>query len=190
MEIPLCRAMYGTKGWMKFPNTTKEVVIVEVECTFRGVSMGEGCCCQGFGPQWSVLWVMKHLVTGADSLYRNLSVPAQNGQRFTWSEVARHHAQQVDANALVSMSQELQDQHCPAPGRVRLFQPLRARWRRGKKCPQCFPNSYLPLRFCKKKNDTTKKRNKPNRKKTYNSRTEQINTMSHDGMHWNGPVAN
>ena len=44
-EGPLCRAMYGTNGWMKIPQHRhldhfvprhQEVVIVEVECTFRG----------------------------------------------------------------------------------------------------------------------------------------------------------
>ena len=88
MEGPLCRAMYGTKGWMKFHNFAtsinfvphfQEVVIVEVECTFRGLSVGEGCCSlapktvqldrvvgrKSFGLQWSIFWEKKHLVTGA-----------------------------------------------------------------------------------------------------------------------------
>ena len=95
MEGPLCRAcLVRHQGLDEIPQLRQldnfvphyqEVVIAEVECTFHGVSMGEGCCCQGqalartvqldravgcisFGPQWSVFWVKKHLVTGADSL--------------------------------------------------------------------------------------------------------------------------
>ena len=104
--------------------------MTEVEDAFRGASMAESCCSQGqalpprtvqldcvvgcicFGPQWSVLWVKKHLVTGADSLFKNLDVSSQNRQQFLWSEVARHSPQQVDAHAPVPVSQEFQDQHC------------------------------------------------------------------------------
>ena len=91
MDGPLCLAMYGTNGWIKSPNlvaaitllhTYQEVVIIEVEDTFRGVSMAESCCSQGqalapgivqldrvvgricFGHQWSVFWVKKHLLGG------------------------------------------------------------------------------------------------------------------------------
>ena len=61
-------------------------MIIEVEDTFRGVSMAESCCSQGqplapgtvqldrvvgrtcFGSQRSVFWVKKHLMAGAVSL--------------------------------------------------------------------------------------------------------------------------
>ena len=99
------------------------VVIAEVEHTFRGVSVGESCCCQGpalapstiqldrlvgrlrLGPQWSVLWEKKHSEPGADSLCGNMNVSSQNGQRFPRSRVARHHPQQVDAHAPLAVSQ-------------------------------------------------------------------------------------
>ena len=97
--------MYGTSGWIKSPCRLdhfaphhQEVVKTEVEDAFRGVSMAESCCSQGqalapgtvqldrvvgricFGLQRPVFWVKKHLITGADSLYRNLDVSSLNGQ--------------------------------------------------------------------------------------------------------------
>ena len=45
------------------------------------------------------LFVKKHLVTGADSLYWKLDVSSLNGQGSPWSEVARHHPQQANDHA-------------------------------------------------------------------------------------------
>ena len=93
-------------GWTKvtqpcclnhFVPHRQEVVITEDENAVRGVSMGESYCRQGqalaprtvqldrvdgricFGPQRSVFWVKKQLMTGADSLNMNLDVSSLSG---------------------------------------------------------------------------------------------------------------
>ena len=122
----------------------QEVVITEVEDAFRGVSMAESCCSQWqalapgtvqldrvvgricFGPQRSVFWVKKHLMTGADSLKRNLDVSSLNGQWLPWPEVARHHPQQVNAHAPVPLPQKFQNQHCPHAPHMRVSAPRRS----------------------------------------------------------------
>ena len=116
-------------------------MLAEVEYTFRGVSSGESCCCQGqalgpktkqlnsvvarvrLGSQWSVLWVKKHLERGVDSLYGNPHVSSQNGQQFTWSEIASHHPQQIDADAPVPVSQELHNKCRPQAPCARISAP-------------------------------------------------------------------
>ena len=114
------------------------------------------------GPHWSVLWVTKHLVTGADSRHRNLDVPSQRGQRFFWSEVARHHPQQVDAHAILPMSQEVQDQHCPcaphvripAPGRSAALRNLEGAMTAWHEVSSVFPELRKIVAHCSKQNVT------------------------------------
>ena len=136
-----------------------EVVINEVEDAFRGVSVAESCCRQGqalapgtvqldrvvgrrcFGPQRSVFWVKKHLMAGADSLYKKLNVSSLDGQWVPWPEVSGHHPEQINAHAPVpcrknSRISSVHMHHTRGSlllGRVRRFQPWKARWQRGKK---------------------------------------------------------
>ena len=114
-----------------------EVVITKAEDAFRGVFMAERCCAPGtvqldrvvgricFGPQRSVFWVKKHLMTVADSLFWNLDVSSLNGQWLPWPEVARHHPQQVNAHAPVPLPQKFQNLHCPYAPHKRVSAPRR-----------------------------------------------------------------
>ena len=89
----------------------------------------------------SVFWVKKHLMTGADSLSRDLDVSSLNGQWLPWPEVARHHPQQLNVHAPVLLPQNsristVHMHHTPGfllLGWVRRFHSWRARWLRGKK---------------------------------------------------------